>query len=233
LAGVAGPGCQAILLHGADGRGERLPWAPVELLVVGREGESEPRRRALQEAILGHQPALFAGRPLRLRLLPGHRLGWLPASPLQQSLLVGAVVLWAESAPGAAAVLAAIPCLPPSRIDPREALDEVAGAGADFAAGRARLAVARAGGALLIARRAYTPWYGRQESALQAAWPEAPEASETTAERYVDLVRRLVVDWLFTWEGRGPGGAAVARYGALRALARTRAGREGEAVAGR
>jgi hypothetical protein len=224
LAGATGPGCLAVLLHGAEGRGERLPWAPVELLVVGREGQSESRLRALQDAVAGRQPALVAGRPVRLRSIPGHRLGWLPPSPLQQSLLAGAVVVWSESAAAGAAVLGAVPRLHPSRVDPREAGDEVAAAGADLAAGRARLAVARAGGALLIARRAYTPWYSRLAGALQTAWPEAPEPGETTAERYVDLARRLITDWLFTWERSGPGGAAVARYDALRARSREAGG---------
>ena len=220
LAAATGRECQAVLLHGADGRGERLPWAPVELLVVGREGLPAARLQALQDAVAAQQPALVAGRPVRLRSIPGHRLGWLPASPLQQSLLAGAVVLWAASAAAGAAVLGAVPRLHPSRIDPREAQDEVAAAGADLAAGRARLAVARAGGALLIARRAYTPWHSRLAGALQTTWPEAPEPGETTAERYVDLARRLIADWLFTWEQSGPGGPAVARYGALRAGAR-------------
>jgi hypothetical protein len=45
-----------------------------------------------------------------------------------------------------------------------------------------------------------------------------------TAARFVERARELVVDWLFTWEGDGPGGAAVGRYRVMREAALVAAG---------
>jgi hypothetical protein len=121
-------------------------------------------------------------------------------------------------------VLGAIPSWPPGRLDPRLALAEAERAGTDFVAGKARLAVSRAAGALLLARRAYTPWQAGREDALRRAWPEAPRPGDVTAARFVERARELVVDWLFTWEGDGPGGAAVGRYRVMREAALVAAG---------
>jgi hypothetical protein len=215
LAGAAGPDALAVVLHGADGRGEDLPWAPFELLLVMRQALPPARVERLRAAVAGR----LRGREANLDTVEAHRLGWMPPSLRQQSLLTGAVVLWGDEA-----VLGAIPSWPPGSLDPRLALAEVERAGADLVAGKARLAVSRSAGALLLARRAYTPWHAGREDVLRRVWPEAPRPGDVTAARFVERARELVVDWLFTWEGDGPGDAVVGRYRALREAARTEGG---------
>ena len=202
------PGALALIAHGAGARGQSVPGAPCEVLLVvthpipadhlGRWHSTLSRRL--------RQPRL------RLEALESYRLGWLPPSLLQQSLRATGVVLWGDPS-----ILRLVPDWPPERLDPRLALDEQQAAEADLAAGWEALAVQRAAGALLIARRAYAPGLAAR-AALRRVWPEAP-AMQVAAAEFVPRARELIVDWLFTWEGSGPDAAAVQRYLALRAAA--------------
>lgn len=78
-------------------------------------------------------------------------------------------------------------------------------------------ALARAAGALLIARRAYTPRWDARRDALRRVWPEAPDADGVTPQEFVRQALALVEGWLLTWEGDGPERTVVDRYRALRA----------------
>ncbi|MDQ3699375.1 MAG: hypothetical protein M3442_00470, partial [Chloroflexota bacterium] len=80
-------------------------------------------------------------------------------------------------------------------------------------------AVARAAGALLIARRAYTPKWSERREALLRVWPEAPDPEQVAPQEFVRQAVALVEGWLFTWEGVGPARSAVDRFRALRASA--------------
>jgi GT2 family glycosyltransferase len=220
--GGAGPDVQALILHGAAGRGEHLPWAPLELLLVVRRplppGQHDRLRRELATHLggLAGPPGAEQGAASgpQVETVEGHRLGWMAPGLLQQSLLAGAVLLWGDGA-----VLGAIPSWPPERLDPRLALAEARGAADDLGAGRFRLAVARAAGALLLARRAYSPWHAGRADTVRRLWPEAPVPPDTTAERFVSLAGELVRRWLFTWEGAAAPPVAVERFRSLLAAA--------------
>jgi hypothetical protein len=204
------PHLLAVIGHGAAGTDERIPGAPLEVVAAVRVLPPPPRRAALQAAFAGRTP----GASGALTIVEAHQLGWLPPSVFQQSLLSTATLLW-----GDAAAVRVIPSWRPDQLDPRLALDEQEGAEADLAAGWPARAALRAAGALLIARRRYEPRGQRRAAALRAAWPEAPAVSPLSggedAARFVTTARRLLHDWLFTWEGEGPGSPAVARYTAL------------------
>ncbi|MGH2351058.1 MAG: hypothetical protein ACRDJN_05530, partial [Chloroflexota bacterium] len=196
----------AVILHGAAGRGEDLPGVPLEFLLVVREA---PAAHDFARWRTG-MAARCGGAPLELAVVEAHRLGWLPPSVFQQSLLAGAVLLWGDPA-----TLGAIPGWRPDQLDPRLALDEVRAAQVDLAAGAETLAAHRAAGALLIARRAYTPRTDEHCAALRRAWPEAPDVNGTPPAAFVARAAALVEDWLLTWEGTGPPAAARERYVAL------------------
>ena len=204
------PHLLAVIGHGAAATDERIPGAPLEVLAVARLLPLPARRAALQSAFAGRLP----GTRGELRMIEAHRLGWLPPSVLQQSLLFTATLLW-----GDAAAVRVIPGWRPDQLDPRLALDEQDGAEADLAAGWPAPAALRAAGALLIVRRRYQPRFEGRTAALRAAWPEAPALPVALGgddvRRFVATARRLLEDWLFTWEGEGPGAPAVARYAAL------------------
>lgn len=233
-------GLLAVLLHGAHARGELVPGAPVELVLVLKRPVDEPVRAAVMEALgrlvacsassageysrgPGHAGGRLshgerAGWPLEVCLIESYRLGWLQPSVLQQSLRAGARLLC-----GDAAVLAVIPDWPPARLDPREALDELAAAEQALAGGWTELARLRAAGALLLARRAYEPAFAGRAAAVARQWPEAPLLASfdaLPAGEYVTRSRALVEDWLFTWEGDGLSALARERYVALWRAAR-------------
>ena len=218
----AGPDVQALILHGAAGRGESLPWAPLELLLVLRR-PLPPRQHDRLRLEIAREVGRLAGPSgadpgpapaVQVETVEGHRLGWMAPGLLQQSLLAGAVVLWGDGA-----VLGAIPCWPAERLDPRLALAEARGAAGDLGAGRARLAVSRAAGALLLARRGYTAWHAGRAAAVRRLWPEARIPPDATAERFVSLAEVLVTRWLFSWEGAPLPPGAVDRFQSLRAAA--------------
>ena len=227
----AGPDVQALILHGAAGRGESIPWAPLELLLVLRR-PLPPRQHDYLRLELAREMGRLAGPAggdpgpapaVQVETVEGHRLGWMAPGLQQQSLLAGAVVLWGDGA-----VLGAIPCWPAERLDPRLALAEARGAARDLEAGRARLAVSRAAGALLLARRGYSAWHAGRAEAVRRLWPEARTPPDATAERFVSLAEVLVTRWLFSWEGAPLPPGAVARFQSLRAAAAaapTRSGR--------
>ncbi|HEX2034016.1 MAG TPA: glycosyltransferase family 2 protein [Chloroflexota bacterium] len=207
----AGDGVVAVIVHGADGRGEDLPWAPLELALVLDQLPAEGIVERWRRGVSG-----FGGRrEVSLTVLAAHRIGWLPPSVLQQSLLAGAVLLWGDQA-----AVRAIPSWRPEQLDPRLALDELDLAQAALDAGAGRLATYRAAGALLVARRRYTPRHEAMPAALQEAWPEGPAMHAVPAPEFVATARALIRDWLFTWEDRGCGERVVRRYRAMRARAR-------------
>jgi hypothetical protein len=205
------PDLLAVIGHGAAERGEYLPGAPVELLAVVRF----PPPAALTERARHSVAPLFAPERCELTFMAAHRLGWLPPSLLQQSLLWGGTLLWGDPA-----ALCVIPSWRPDQLDPRLSLDLLATAESDLRTGYYSLAVHQAAGALLLARRAYRHRFDGRAEALRSVWPEAPalpvspQADE--AALFVARTRSLVEDWLFTWEGEGPGGASIAQYQALR-----------------
>jgi predicted nucleotidyltransferase len=210
-------GLLAVLLHGAHARGEVVPGAPVELLLVLKQPVDEPARAAVVRELgrLRHRPA---GWPLELGLIESYRLGWLRPSVLQQSLRAGARLLF-----GDATVLEVIPAWPPARLDRREALDELAAAEAALAGGWEQLARLHAAGGLLLARGGYQPAFAGRAAAVARQWPEAPLLASfdvLPAVEYVARSRALVEDWLFTWEGEGLPAAARERYVALWRAAR-------------
>jgi hypothetical protein len=200
----------ALIAHGAAGRDEDVRGAPVELLAVTYlpvEGGALARAQQGLERLLA--PARVS-----LMAIEAHRLGWLPPSVTQQSLLAGGVLLWGDPA-----ALRVIPSWRPDQLDPRLALDELDGAEAELAAGWPDLAVQRAAGALLIARRAYTARFDERPAALGRVWPEAPPMEASPADdaashaaRFVGRARALLHDWLFTWEGGPPASEAVRCY---------------------
>jgi len=200
------PSLLAVIAHGALVRGERVLQAPLELLAVVRSPPTPP-----VEALQSEISPLLGGPRVELALLEAHGLGWLRPSILQQSLRAGAVLLWGDPA-----ALAVVPDWPPGRLDPRLALDEQAGAERDLAAGRLGLAVYRSAGALLIARRRYEPWFHRRLAALHEVWlevpPLPPNPEQAPATHFVTNAGVALHDWLFTWEGAGPGLRAIGRY---------------------
>ena len=210
------PDLLAVIGHGpAAGGDEPVPGAPLEVLAVVRVRPSPALEAALPVAFTRR----LRGQRSQLRLVEAHRLGWLPPSVCQQSLLAGAILLW-----GDAAALRVIPNWRPDQLDPRLALDEQDDAEADLAAGWSALAAYRAAGALLIARRRYEPRFDRRATALRLAWPEAPPLprmpAAEEANTFVATARRLLHDWLFTWEGDGLGAPALTRYTAMWRAAR-------------
>ena len=200
----------AIIVHGAHGRGDALADAPLDLLAATRTETSA----AVSEQ--GHA-ALARALPnvaVTLTVRPTYRVGWLPPSVFQQSLLSGAVLVW-----GDAAVVRAIPAWRPESIDPRASLGEMDAAERDLATGHAALAVVRAAGALLLAKRRYEPRRLHLPEALRAAWPEVPPlpsaGDATSAAVFVSDARRRLHDWLFTWEGSGVSAGAIEAYQSL------------------
>ena len=220
----AGPDVQALILHGAAGRGEDIPWAPLELLLVLRRPFSPRQRDRLTQELArelgtragptgaGEGASAGTAPATQVETVEGHRLGWMAPCLLQQSLLAGAVVLWGDGA-----VLGAIPSWPPERLDPRLALSEASGAACDLGAGWARLAVSRAAGALLLIRRAYSPWHTGRAAAVRRLWPEASLPPDSTAERFVSLAGDLVTRWLFAWNGAPLPPSALVRFQSLHA----------------
>jgi hypothetical protein len=214
------PDLLAVIGHGAAERGEDVPGAPLELLAVVRV----PPAEAVVERACHWVGQLFAPERCELTFIESHRLGWLPPSLLQQSLLWGGTLLWGDPA-----ALRVIPSWRPDMLDPRLSLDLLATAEEDQRAGHHLPAVHNAAGALLLARRAYRHRFDARAEALRSAWPEAPvlpvapKAKEAAA--FVARARHLIDDWLFTWEGEGPGESAIARYRAMwRAAALVRGG---------
>jgi hypothetical protein len=196
----------ALLGHGAAFRGETLVEAPIEFLLVLRRAAGAHAIRSLGE---GLQEAI-RGRYLSLDAIESFRLGWMPPCVLQQSLLSGATLLW-----GSVSALRVIPAWRPEQIDPRDALVEIAVAERDLAEGRGSLAMLRAAGALLVARRAYTARLDDRAEALARAWPEAPDLETSTAPAFVREAAGLVRDWLFTWERDGFAARGVEHYVAM------------------
>jgi hypothetical protein len=209
-----------VIGHGAAGRGEDLPGAPLEVLAVVRILPSTARASKLHAQLAAEMPAAR----VQLAIVEAHQLGWLSPSIFQQSLLAGAVLLWGDPA-----TVRVIPSWRPDQLDPRLALDEQVGAEADLAAGWPALAAQRAAGALLLARRRFEPRFDRRVAALRDAWPEAPALPAASGaqenEAFVASARRLLHDWLFTWEGAGLEAQAMQRYATM-----WRASRAGVAV---
>lgn len=200
------PGLLAALAFGPVAAGEQLAGLPLSILLVGRHiwpGESLARWRTQLERQLAPLPVDLYG-------IEAHRLGWLPPSVAQQSLLTTAVLVWGDNA-----ALRVIPSWRTEQLDPRLALDEYRRAEAALRAGQEPLATYYAAGALLVARCAYTPLVSPRAELLAKTWPEAPAAGAVPTPAFVERVRALVVDWLCTWEGTGPGAAAAARLETL------------------
>ena len=57
-----------------------------------------------------------------------------------------------------------------------------------------------AAGALLIAKRGYTPWLRELPSALTSLWPEAPPLNAVVSAVFVKRARELLETWLYHWD---------------------------------
>jgi len=204
------PDLSAVIGHGVAGRGEDVAGAPVEVVAVVRV---PPAQGLVAQAVRSISELVVPSR-LMLTFIEAHRLGWLPPSIFQQSLLWGGTLLWGDPA-----ALRVIPGWRPDQLDPRLALDEVARAEADLSGGHYALAALAAAGALLLAKRRYESRFDSRAAALRAAWPEAPALPTDPAPdeeaAFVARARRLIEDWLFTWEGDGLGVAAIQRIAGL------------------
>lgn len=135
-------------------------------------------------------------------------LGWLPASRAVADLFAEATCLWGD--PDVADV---IPVFLPSAIPTDEALPVIDEAQVALDFGDASRARRLAVEALLVARGAYDPSPPARGRALEAAWPEVSELLRgVPATVAVAYARAEVHRWRFTWEGDGPGEAAIARW---------------------
>jgi hypothetical protein len=205
------PTLHAVIAHGPPIQGNNVPGAPLDLLLVTRTPMDAAALRQWEGALTRRT----RGARVRLAGVASYGVGWLGPTVLQQSLAAGRRLLWGDPA-----VERVIPNWPPEQLDVRLSLDEQAAAEKELAAGREPYAVFVAAGALLIARRSYRARPGDRLAALARTWPEAPRPEGTPARQFVTRARELLTEWLFTWEGAGPGPAAIERYLSLRAAAR-------------
>ena len=135
-------------------------------------------------------------------------LGWLPASRAVADAFADATCLW-----GAPDVVDVIPAFLPSAISRDEAFPVIDDAQVALDTGDASRARRLAVEALLVARGTYDPSAAARGRALEAAWPEVSEVLRgVPATVAVAYAQAEIHRWRFTWEGHGPGEAAIARW---------------------
>jgi hypothetical protein len=150
-----------------------------------------------------------------LDVIPSDALGWLPANTRTVSLHHDAVCVW-----GDASVVRVIPAWSPASIPEFEAFGLLAGAERALDMGDAEKGRRLAVESLLVARRAFDPGGPASSEDLNRVWPTFGMAlDEAPPTVVVARARALLHDWRFTWEGVGPGSAAVARWMELLASA--------------
>ncbi len=168
------PDALSVIVHGpALQRGEKA-WGDPDVLVVTH---------------LQHDRASHG-----IETIAAHRIGWLPPSTLQQSLLATGVLAWGEPA-----ALEAVPSWRSDQIDPLVSLAELVRA-ERLLSSHPAAAVHVAAGALLIAKRGYTPWLRELPGALTSLWPEAPPLNAVVSAVFVKRARELLETWLYHWD---------------------------------
>ncbi len=200
------PDLIAIVASGREGTaaGEAL------FVAVTREEHPYEARRDWSERL-----DRSVGVRCRLDVIPSDALGWLPANTRTVSLHHDAVCVW-----GDASVMRVIPAWSPASIPEFEAFGLLAGAERALDMGDAEKGRRLAVESLLVARRAFDPGGPASSEDLNRVWPTFGMAlDEAPPTVVVARARALLHDWRFTWEGVGPGSAAVARWLELRALA--------------
>ncbi|HXI15350.1 MAG TPA: glycosyltransferase [Chloroflexota bacterium] len=168
------PDALAVIVHGLALQRSEKAWGDPDVLCVTHVQTDRPSRE--------------------IGTIAAHRIGWLPPSTLQQSLLATGVLVWGEPA-----ALEAVPSWRPEQIDPLESLAEMARAEM-LLTSRPKVAAYVASGALLIARRGYTPWLCDLQGVLGTLWPESPPLDAVPAADYVKCARDLLRTWLFHWD---------------------------------
>jgi len=200
------PDLIAIVASGREGRGA----GEALFVAVTREEHPYEARRDWSERL-----DRSVGVRCRLDVIPSDALGWLPANTRTVSLHHDAVCVW-----GDASVVRVIPAWSPASIPEFEAFGLLAGAERALDMGDAEKGRRLAVEALLVARRAFDPGGPASSEDLTRLWPTFGMAlDEAPPTVVVARARALLHDWRFTWEGVGPGSAAVARWLELRALA--------------
>jgi hypothetical protein len=193
----------AVIGHGPALGWEPVAGAPLEVVVVTHLPASDAEVARVVAAI----GRCARGVRVAARALDAHRARWLRPGVFQQSLVASGTTLWGDDA-----VLAAVPRWPATEIDRRESLDEQERAERELAAGCGPLARWRAVGALLIAKRSFVFLVAARAGALRTAWPEIQDEATAPDAHVVERARRLIDDWLFTWEGAGASSRARERY---------------------
>jgi hypothetical protein len=213
-AGDVSSGVLAIVAHGPAVEGPMVTAPALDLLLVTHEHPVPPAVEQLRSRLEDDQEG-----SVRVRSMAGHRIGWQQPSVFQQSLVRTGRTVWGDGA-----ALATVPSWRPDQIPPTGAVEELREAQRLLAAGRESEAAERAVGALLVAKRAYTPLAEERERALQQAWPEAPQLSalrQMPAAEAVALARGLVERWLFAWRDGDPVAQLSDAFEALRTGATT------------
>lgn len=200
------PDLIAIVASGREG----TPAGEALVVAVTREEHPFAVRRAWSERVND-----AVGVQCRLDVIPSDALGWLPANTRTVSLHHDAVCIW-----GDVSVVRVLPAWSPSSIPEFEAFGLLAGAERALDIGDAEKGRRLAVEALLVARRAFDPGGPASSEDLNRAWPTfGMSLDDAPPTVVVARARALLHDWRFTWEGAGPGSAAVARWMELRASA--------------
>ena len=200
------PDLIAIVASGREG----TPTGEALFVAVTREEHPSEVRRDWSERLNE-----AAGVQCRLDVIPSDAFGWLPANTRTVSLHHDAVCVW-----GDVSVVRVLPAWSPASIPEFEAFGLLAGAERALDMGDAEKGRRLAVESLLVARRAYDPGGPASSEDLTRVWPTFGMALDDAPPTVVVArARALLHDWRFTWEGGGPGPAAVARWMELRASA--------------
>lgn len=200
------PDLIAIVTSGREG----TPAGEALFVAVTREEHPSEVRRDWSERLIE-----AVGVQCRLDVIPSDSLGWLPSNTRTVSLHHDALCVW-----GDISVVRVLPAWSPASIPEFEAFGLLAGAERALDMGDAEKGRRLAVESLLVARRAFDPGGPASSEALNRVWPTFGMAlDEAPPTVVVARARALLHDWRFTWEGAGPGPAAVARWMELRASA--------------
>ena len=135
-------------------------------------------------------------------------LGWLPPSRAVADAFANATCLWGDQS-----VLDVVPARLLSAVSANEAFSVLDDAHAALDTGDATRARRLAVEALLVARGAYDPDPTAHGRVLAKVWPEvADPVRAMPATVAVAYAQAEVHRWRFTWEGDGPGEAAIMRW---------------------
>ena len=126
-----------------------------------------------------------------------------------------AICIWGDES-----VVRALPSWPPSAIPETDAFELLGQAERALDLGDARKAKTLAVQSLLVSRRRFTPNAIVDPDVAQPTLSTLGiDTDQAPASVVVARVRALLHDWLFTWEGDGPGVVAVTQWHELRVRA--------------